>query len=203
MGKKILTLGIDDYSSVLNSCKSALEMSSGFILIPTETVYGLACLWDNETAKNCIYQAKARPEHKPFQMLACSTEMAKRYGCTIDRRTEKIMDAFCPGPITIVVPACDGSKIGFRIPEHKFVLDLILYMGKPLAASSANVSGEMPALNIKNALSAIKMRPALAIDGGPLQESSLASTVIEVIDSGIRVLREGPITLSAILKILK
>ena len=201
MRKKILDLGKDNYAFVLNSCKSALEMAPGFILIPTETVYGLACLWDNEAAKKCIYRAKTRPEHKPFQMLAGSVEMAKRYGCVIDSRTEKIADAFCPGPITIVVPARDGSMIGFRIPEHKFVLDLILCVGKPLAASSANVSGKMPALNIENALSAIKLRPALAIDGGPLLESSLASTVIEVVNSDIRVLREGAIPLSGILKV--
>ncbi len=203
METKILVLGRDDNATVLNSCKSALEMTSGFILIPTETVYGLACLWSNETAKNCIYQAKARPEHKPFQMLADSPEMVKKYGCVIDSRIEKIMNTFCPGPITIVAPACDGSKIGFRIPEHKFVLDLISYIRKPLAASSANVSGEMPALNIEDALSSIKMQPALAIDGGHLPESSLSSTVIEVMESGIRVLREGPITLSAILKVLE
>lgn len=202
MDREILTLGRDDYAFVLSNCKLALEMASGFILIPTETVYGLACLWDNEPAKNRIYQAKVRPEHKPFQMLAGSVEMAKRYGCIIDKRVEKIVNTFCPGPITIVVPARDGSKIGFRIPEHKFVLDLLFYIGKPLAASSANVSGEMPALNIENALSAIKIKPTLAIDGGHLPESSLASTVIEVTNSGIKILREGPIPLSAILEIL-
>lgn len=203
MNTKILILGRDDYATVLDSCKSALETTSGFVIIPTETVYGLACLWNNESAKKCIYQAKARPEHKPFQMLVASVEMAKEYGCIVDSRTEKIVNAFCPGPITIVVPARDGSKIGFRIPEYKFVLDLILYMGKPLAASSANVSGKIPALNIKDALSTIKIQPALAIDGGTLPDSSLASTVIEVKDSDIKLLREGPIPLSAILKVLK
>jgi len=203
MKETILVLGKDDYATVLNSCKLALEMSSGFILIPTETVYGLVCLWDNETAKNSIYRAKIRPEHKPFQMLTDSIEMAKRYGCIIDNRTEKIMNAFCPGPITIVVPASNGSKIGFRIPEYRFVLNLISYVGKPLAATSANISGKTPALNIKNALSAIKLQPILTIDGGELPESSIASTVIDVTDSDIKVLRKGPIPLSAILKVLK
>lgn len=203
MKGKILILGSNDYVLVLESCKSVLETAYGFILIPTETVYGLACLWDNYKAKNCIYKAKARPEHKPFQMLTNNLEMAKKYGCIIDRRTEKIVNSFCPGPITIIVPAHDGSKIGFRIPEHRFVLDIISRIEKPLAATSANVSGKPPALNIENALSTLKIIPTLSIDGGQLPMSSVASTIIEVMFSGIKIIREGTIPLSAVLKVLE
>ena len=202
MEKKILTLGIDD-SYILNMCKSVLENSLGFILIPTETVYGLVCLWDNDEAKNCMYQAKARFENKPFQMLADSIGMVEKYGCIIDGRIEKMVNTFCPGPITIVSPSFNGSKIGFRIPEHGFVLDLISCIGKPLAATSANVSGEPPALNVEKALSTLNVQPILSIDGGCLPESSLASTVIEVMDSDIKILREGPIPLSEILKVME
>lgn len=199
---KTFVLGKDSNELILGSCKSVLLAgTSDFILVPTETVYGLACVWDDDAAKKRICQAKIRPEYKPFQMLVNSTEMAKEYGCILDEKAEKIAKAFCPGPITLIVPSASGAKkTGFRIPEHKFVLALILELKEALAATSANISGEPPSLNVRNALSSLKIEPALAIDGGQFPKSSVASTVVEIENSKVKILREGPISLSAIMK---
>lgn len=186
---------------ILQECSVALAKPEGVILIPTETVYGLTCCWDNLEAKKRICNIKLRPEEKPFQMLAANLKMVKKYGGIISPLVEQLTKAFCPGPLTIIVPSDDPKiNVGFRIPNHKFVLDLINFLGVPLAGTSANLSRESPALDIKTALKMLKSKPDLILDGGDLPPKSKASTVIECIDTKLKIIREGPITLSDIQK---
>lgn len=197
-------LGKDNFNAVLDSTAMTLLSGKNFVLIPTETVYGLVCLWDNIEAKKLIYEAKSRPEGKPLQMLAGNIAMVEKYGCILNQTALKIVNAFCPGPITIIVPSVDGvSKIGFRIPEHELVLQLIKKLNSPLAATSANLSGELPALNVNDALDSLRIKPLLSIDGGDLPKESLASTVVEIIGDELKILREGPISYENLIKVLK
>lgn len=202
----IVTLKLEkgNFNAVLDSTATALLSKKGFVLIPTETVYGLACLWTDNVAKEIIYKAKARPETKPFQMLVSSVDMAMKYGCSLNPTALKIAAAFCPGPITIIVPSVDGvSKIGFRIPEHEFVLQLIKKLDAPLAATSANLSGEPAALNAKDALSSLRIKPSFSIDGGDLPKESLASTVVEIVGDELKIIRKGPISYDSLIKVLR
>ncbi len=202
--ENIIRLKDINFDNAVEVSVSALRSKKGFVLIPTETVYGLACLWDDIESKKLIYKAKTRPEEKPFQMLVASIDMAIKYGCCLNHIAIKLANAFCPGPITIIVPCVDNkTAVGFRIPEHLFVLSLLKKLNSPLAATSANISGEAPALSAYDTLNSLKIEPILAIDGGGLPKNSLASTVIKIEGENIKILREGVISSDDIEKVLK
>ena len=112
--------------------------------------------------------------------------------------------AFLPGPITLVVPDASGSTFGFRIPDHPFILALLKKFGGPLASTSANRSGQPPALEVGYALKTLADKPDVVFDGGALPQNSIASTVVLVnADNSYKILREGRITPSMIERALK
>jgi L-threonylcarbamoyladenylate synthase len=193
----------DNLQNIVKKCLLALKKPGTFLFVPTETVYGLICSWDDVLARERIYKAKKREENKPFQMLVSNIDMVKSFGGIISSATEKIVQAFCPGPITIVVPTKDGQNIGFRIPKYDFILKLIESHTFPLAGTSANLSGEPPALNSQQALSELKLIPDVVVDSESIPESSIPSTVIKINGSKLVILREGPISLIEIQKAIQ
>lgn len=186
------------HAEAVKACAKALRNPGSVALVPTETVYGLVCAWDDAAARDRIYALKRRSESKPLAAFLPDIEAASECVPSLPAAAIHMAKAFCPGPITIVVPDGKGATFGFRIPGHPFILALLESFGRPLASTSANLSGTPPALCIDNALSSLDGTPDTAIDGGPLPEDSLASTVVEVSGSGWRVLRPGPITAEAI-----
>ncbi len=188
-----------DFSVVAVECvRLVAGRPDAVLLIPTETVYGLACAWGSVGGRAKIRQAKRREPDKPLQMLAGSVEMARRHGAILAGVAERIAMKFFPGPLTLVVPSSDGGTIGFRIPDHAFVLDLLRRLDAPLAATSANLAGEPPALSVDDALAKLDAAPDLAVDAGPLPATSIASTVVKADAEGFEILRPGPITSDAI-----
>ena len=96
-----------------------------------------------------------------------------------------------------------GSTFGFRIPDHPFILKLLKTYGKPLASTSANLSGVPAALSVADALKTIDGTPEVVVDAGVLPSDSKASTVILVnADSTWKILRPGPVTEEALKKAL-
>ena len=195
-------LNKDNFEEALLRCSDTLKRKCSFLLIPTETVYGLVCTWDDNKAIKKIYKAKRRDENKPFQMLVSDTDMVKSYGGIISDITEKIVKAFCPGPITIIIPTVKGSTIGFRIPEHEFTLKLIKKCNFPLAGTSANLSGDPSALAAEDALRNLLVKPDITIDSGKISSNSKSSTVIKINGLKIELLREGPVSIDDINSIL-
>lgn len=167
----------------------------GVILAPTETVYGLLCARDNSRACERIYELKKRPEEKPLTNFVCCAEDILSLVPEIPETARIFAGKFCPGPITIVIPDGRGSTCSFRIPNHPFILSLLRAYGKPVASTSANLSGKAPALSADQALRSLAGKVDLAVDGGILPENSIPSTVVQV-DSGNswRILRTGPVT---------
>jgi L-threonylcarbamoyladenylate synthase len=190
----------ENFQDIVKKCSASLEKPGSFLLVPTETVYGLVCSWEDILARKNIYKAKKRAENKPFQMLASNVRMVESLGGIISPVTENIVQSFCPGPITIVVPAKDGQTVGFRIPECDFILKLIESYMFPLAGTSANLSGEPSALHPEQALSELKLMPDIVIDSGPISAGSLPSTVLKINGSELEILRKGPISLEEIQK---
>ena len=188
----------DNFQDIVKNCLVTLKKTGTFLLVPTETVYGLVCSWEDALARERIFQAKKRAENKPFQMLVSSVAMVKSQGGMISNITEKVVQAFCPGPITIVIPTENGQTIGFRIPEHDFILRLIESHMTPLAGTSANLSGEPAALYPLQALSELKLMPDVVVDYGSIPADSLPSTVLKINGSSLEILREGPISLEEI-----
>ena len=130
--------------------------SGGVVAFPTETVYGLGALLTNKRAIRKIYRLKHRPSHKPLQVLVASLKQAKLLG-RFDKKVEDFAKRRWPGPLTLIVRKTKlvpqlitggSDKVGLRIPNHRTTLNLIRKCG-PIVATSANVTGELPALSAK------------------------------------------------------
>jgi len=171
-----------------------LNQPGSVLLVPTETVYGLVCSWDDPAARARIYELKHRAENKPFAAFIPDLGSLPPEAVLPDPAA-RLAHKFCPGPITLVVPERNGGTFGFRIPDHPFIRELLKIYGRALASTSANYSGQEPARNVEYALNSIDGEVDLAVDGGALPPDSPASTVVQVFaDSTWKILRHGPIT---------
>lgn len=171
-----------------------LRQPGSVLLVPTETVYGLVCRWEDAAARKRIYELKRRSENKPFAAFIPGVD-ALPPEATLPETARKIAEAFCPGPVTVIVPDRAGGTFGFRIPDHPFICRLLAAYGGALASTSANLSGKPAALCMEDGLDSIDGEPDLAVNGGVLPPDSQASTVIMVgADSDWKILRQGPVS---------
>jgi len=191
----------------INLCKANYESSvkaavlalkkDGLIIFPTETVYGIGCDMKNRTAVKKLFAAKARPKDKPFQVLISDIKDVKALCAKLPKKAGLLMKRSWPGPLTVVlkkkrtVPyAVTGGldTIGIRMPDHPFILAVIKALGKPLAASSANISGKRPPRTAKQAAKYFNDRVSLIIDAGKCKIGK-ASKVIDATSTVFKVLR--------------
>lgn len=190
----------DDHA--LESALKALR-NNHVIAAPTETVYGLMARWNSTLAREKIYRLKHRPTSKRLQMLVASMDNLKGYSLKNTDWIQAIAQKFWPGPLTLVFETQDDETIGARIPRHPFVLELIRRLGEPLAATSANLSGQPPASTADDAVKALDGTPELLIDGGVVTVTGgTASTVASIVNRNLVILREGQITKDELLDTL-
>ncbi|MCC7519700.1 MAG: threonylcarbamoyl-AMP synthase [Verrucomicrobiae bacterium] len=161
------------------------------LIFPTETVYGIGADAQNAAAAERLTVAKGRPLGKPFQWLVATPEIARRGSSFWDPRAERLARAFWPGPLTLVVPAGERS-VGWRVPRHTWLLELLHAWGGALMASSANLTGLPPPKACAEAVRGLGGSVSLAVDGGILPPGE-ASTVVEFTPEGMRLLRSGAI----------
>ena len=184
-------------NQIFEVCLRELKRKGSVLLLPTETVYGLMCDWSDLTARKRIRFMKSREAEKPFQMLAPDIESVMDYGVEITPDIKKVIDKFCPGPVTIIANLKKADKsgmktIGFRIPAYPFILDLMKESGKLFAATSANIAGKSPAITVADALDSLEEQPDVAVDAGTVKGE--ASTVIDMTGKKFKILRKGVIT---------
>jgi L-threonylcarbamoyladenylate synthase len=165
----------------------------GVAALPTETVYGLMALWRDGLARERIYELKKRPADKRLQMLASSVDMACEAGVLPSATLAALGEAFWPGPLTVVAEAAGGDTVGLRVPRHGLLLSILDELGEPLAATSANLSGQPPALEAESAVRDLAGEVDLLVDGGTVEVGE-ASTVVSVVGGELKVLRPGPIS---------
>jgi len=190
-------------NQLLEQALRLLQKPGSVLLIPTETVYGLVCNWQDDQARERIYTLKARDGKKPLAMFASSPVMAEKYGVKLNDDARKLLENFAPGPITVIAPGDEKyPTIGVRIPDHPFVLELLKRSNMALASTSANASGMPNVLNVADALAQLDGEVDLVVDGGTLPEDAAASTVVTVCETPCRILRQGPISESAIKNLL-
>ena len=182
-----------DASAVAFFC-GVLRRDDGVLLVPTETVYGLVCDAAHEAARTKIYEMKRRPASKLLTLFFASREAAEAAFPAMPETAKRFAAAFCPGPVTLIVPDGDAFT-GFRIPDHSALLRLLEAYGRPLASTSANLSGQSPAHTADEALASLALPPDGVLDGGTIPPDSVASTVIKIEPSGAwSILRPGPVT---------
>ncbi len=164
------------------------------VVLPTETVYGLAVVNDNENALKRLIDLKQRPYNKPFPIQLYPKK--KLYDVVakdkINPNVYRLLDRFWPGPLTIIFDKGEGKKVGIRIPAHRFMQEVLLYTGKPLYVTSCNPSGAEPATNIEKAMEYFGGVLPLMVNAGA--SDGVPSTVIDVSNSEWNVLRKGSIS---------
>ncbi len=165
----------------------------GVIILPTDTVYGIACHPDFPESLQRIYHIKARDAGKPVAFLADSPEAPVRYGARLSPAAKAFAARFWPGALTIVAD-CGEKTEGFRVPDRDLTREIIAACGGLLRVTSANPSGEPAAVTADDpSVRAIADLCDLVIDDGPA-DSGIASTVVRDAPGGWRSLREGGIT---------
>ncbi len=174
------------------------------IAFPTETVFGLGVIFDEEKAYQKLVEVKRRPPTQPFTLMCGRIEDIEKYAY-LDEKTKKIVTTFMPGPLTIIVRVKDDVPpfvtlgtgfIGIRVSESTMVQHLIQSVGKPLLVPSANKHGEIPATTSAMALEAFNGEIPFVIEGK--SESNIPSTIIKI-DGKIELIREGGIPFDRIL----
>lgn len=168
------------------------------ILFPTETVYGLGVDSACPQAIQRLYEVKGRSQEKPFQWLIHDSAIARTQSQMWDSRAETLARAFWPGPLTLVTLTQNGT-IGWRVPRHQWLLDLLKELGRPLVATSANLSDQPAWKDFAPAVRCFAHAISFAADGGSL-EYGVASTVVTLEKENIRILRKGAISEKEILQ---
>lgn len=184
--------------------------NGGLVLFPTETVYGIGANGLNKTAVNNIFVAKGRKQDNPLILHISDFNMLDNIATNINDIEKKLMDAFWPGPFTIVLNKTKNvpsvvtgglDTVGVRMPSNKIAHELIKLANVPIAAPSANISGKPSGTNVADIFEELNQKVDFIIDGGDC-EVGLESTVVRVIDNIPTILRPGKITSSQILDIV-
>ncbi len=179
-----------DPSALVEEVAAALR-AGALVLIPTETVYGIACRADREEALARLRALKGERGDAPFARLIPRAAAAVAEGARLPRAARRLAARYWPGPLTLVLEDASGGTTGYRVPGNAFARDVVAAARCPIVATSANRSGEPPATTFEEALGAIGAEVDLAIDGGPASLRA-ASTVVRVVGDGVpEVLREG------------
>jgi tRNA threonylcarbamoyl adenosine modification protein (Sua5/YciO/YrdC/YwlC family) len=197
-------LGPERSEAALAAAARALR-DGGLVVLPTETVYGIACRPDDPRATARLFDAKARPRGLNLAVLATSADEA----LALVERTpfvDALAAALWPGPLTMVLPRGErtaawalgeeGGTVGLRVPDLPLARALLARTG-PLAVTSANRSGEPPAATTEELLAAFGDEVAvyLTVEAGAATGSGEPSTVIDLTDPPrIRLLRAGALT---------
>ncbi|MEG0841616.1 MAG: L-threonylcarbamoyladenylate synthase [Erysipelotrichaceae bacterium] len=184
-----------DLDEVVTMLKKGLVVA-----FPTDTVFGLGVIYDDETALKRLKVAKGRDENKPIPTMVGSIEQIEQIA-EVSEVAKRLIQAFMPGAFTIIlnkkskVPdyATNGfSTIGIRMPKDEFVLDLIQACGKAMLVTSANISGQASTSNDVDALAQLDGR----MDGIVLGHSggNQASTIVDASSETIKIIRVGDIS---------
>jgi len=193
--------GADDQDEDIEAAVAALR-AGGLVIMPTETVYGLAADAADPAAVAAVYAAKGRPSFNPLIAHVADLEQARRVA-TFDAQATALAQAFWPGPLTLVLPVsdeaavCDLARAGLdtvavRAPAHPRAAALLRAFGRPLVAPSANRSGRPSPTTFADAMEETGEAAAFALDGGPCA-IGLESTVVGLLDRP-RLLRPGAVT---------
>lgn len=200
---EILMLQEKNRERVIKESISVLT-KSGIIVAPTDTVYGLLADATNEEAVDMLIQFKARPPGKPISVFVSDFNMMKKI-VDIKRIKTGLLHEFFPGPFTVILPSLhktslrlesERGTIGVRIPDYSFITTLVSSFGKPVTATSANISWKSPHYNsntlIRQLSESKKNLIDLVVDGGTLPRNK-PSTVIDLTEQRVRVVRKGDI----------
>ncbi|MEM3506605.1 MAG: L-threonylcarbamoyladenylate synthase [Candidatus Bathyarchaeia archaeon] len=203
---------------IINANNDAIKKASyvvkrgGIIVYPTDTVYGLGCNPFNEEAVKRLIKIKGE-RNKPLPILASNVKDVEKIAL-LTPLSKNLIEFFWPGALTIVLkkkPILPNivtfglNSVGVRIPKSQFTIELIKNCGGLLIGTSANISGEPPCKSVNEILKQLNKKLSLIdliIDGGS-SGIGIGSTVIDLTNNQVKILREGPISEKEIISAIK
>jgi L-threonylcarbamoyladenylate synthase len=187
--------------------QAGILLKNGEVIgFPTETVYGLAASMQSEKAISRIYALKNRPLNHPLIVHVASKKQAKSLMADCSEQIQSLMDAFWPGPLTLIVPKNElvpdwvtGGQptVALRMPNHQTALEIIEAAGVPLAAPSANPFTHISPTTAEHVRTYFGDELPLIVDGGPCQ-AGLESTIIGFENNAPVLYRLGSISWEAL-----
>jgi L-threonylcarbamoyladenylate synthase len=195
----------------INLIVKALE-SGQAVVLPTDTSYGLAVNALKSNVVGQVFKIKGRSKKEPLSIMVRDIGMASRIA-QIDFRTKKLFNKFLPGPLTLIVKkkklpknlTAGKGSVGLRIPDHEVIKEVMTKINFPITATSANVSGKKEPYTVKEILRQYKnkkLAPDLIVDAGKLPRC-LPSTIVDLTEEKIKLIRKGPMKFGNIIKSLK
>ena len=180
--------------------------SGGLVAFPTETVYGLGCDALNPDAAAKVFEAKQRPSFDPLIVHLADRSMVETVAKIIPSVAYRLMDAFWPGPLTLILPKQPAvpdlvtaglPTVAIRMPDHPVAQALIREARTPIAAPSANPFGYVSPTTAQHVIDGLGDRVDLILDGGPCQVG-VESTILSLAGTKPLLLRPGSLTLEVI-----
>jgi len=155
----------------------------GLVVFPTETVYGIAANLRNSRK---LDEIKNRPKNKHYTIHIAYKKDVRIFIKSLNNSAKRIIKELLPGPVTLILQADSGRKIGFRMPDNKIALELIRAVGEPIIASSANISGKSSPVK----LSQVCMDVDLILDSG-ITKYRKDSTILDITAIPPKIIRRG------------
>ena len=205
----MITINKKNFHASIMHAMSILS-SGGIVGFPTDTVYGVGVDAFNSKAIEKIYAAKKRPKDKPLPILVASLKDVLTIAENLPPVFEKLTKAFWPGALTMVIKSnsllpvevtAGKNTVGVRMPDNPIALALIEKFGKPLATTSANISGEREAISAEEVQASLENKIELILDGGTTTKK-IASTVLDLSVTPPVILRLGQISAKQIADVL-
>jgi len=173
------------------------------VALPTETVYGLGGNAKSDAAVEKIFAAKGRPSDNPLIIHIADKNQLKAFVAEVPEKAERLIEAFWPGPLTIIFKRIEGvlsetataglATVAVRMPDHPVALALLKSCGLPIAAPSANSSGKPSPTTAEHVLDDLNGKIAGVIDGGATG-IGVESTVVDCTETIPVILRPGGVT---------
>lgn len=187
------------------SIETALAKEDGLIAFPTDTVYGLGCLIENELAVKRMYNSKLRPIDKPLILMGSTSEVLEKFVKFIPGKARELMHKHWPGALTVILPknrlvpdyiTANLDTVGLRIPEHPVVIEILKRCtnDQVLATTSANISGQPDIITYDEVKKTLGNKVDYLVEEYNIPLSGKPSTVISFNkNNSIKILRQGSI----------
>ena len=205
MDRKIIS------ANAKNAVQKAVDAlkQGGLVIIPTDTVYGIAANARIAVSVEHLFNAKKRDRNNPITLLAASLSDVENYGAIFGKIEKSLAERFWPGPLTLVLKVNPNiARVpknsrniqvynmfeGFRVPNHKLAQKILMKSGGILRVTSANLSGEPPALTADKAVDYLGEFADIVIDAGKVS-GGVHRTVIKIENGKINILRQGAISI--------
>jgi len=171
--------------------------AGGLVIIPTDTVYGIAANALDKKALDRLYEIKKRPLDKPFAILIADKLKVEESACDIPVAAYKLMHKFWPGALTILLKGKNNGKVGLRMPDNQIALKIIEQAHVSIACPSANIADNSAPADFAQAIKDMDGLVDLAFDAG-VADLGLESTIVDLSVEPLKIVRSGSIRDEAI-----